>query len=360
MSRNLSLVKLLAGMVLLLLAGFQANGQELVSHPNQSQPLAARWAWGLEQTRTNNQEAWLVYRIGVRVDERLGLQTDSRRFSYYEWNRSYRSDRWDWYDSSAGWHNGHSLEAIQNGIRGHQQSFSQPRQLLVAAQVQDGMILRWRTTTADTNSQWGVQPVYWLGDASNAASFQLLAGLLREGSHDQDNHFLINLLGLHDDAQRRSFLLDLFNNPSWQEDKPVILQTLAIQPDAAVQSQLLRTARDAQESLTTRRVAVSALSLFDSPEVIETLFALLDISEPSELRREALESLVHFDATNVVERLNAIAWGDGDSRVRERAVQSLGELQTVAANELLMELARNHPVERTRREAMGVLEDNLF
>ena len=79
-----------------------------------------------------------------------------------------------------------------------------------------------------------------------------------------------------------------------------------------------------------------------------------------ELRAEAVDTLASFEPSLVIDQLNRLAWGDSDEEVRENAVQGLGDLVSQSANSLLLEIARNHPSNETRREAMEVLEDLVF
>lgn len=79
-----------------------------------------------------------------------------------------------------------------------------------------------------------------------------------------------------------------------------------------------------------------------------------------DLRSEAVDTLAEFDANLVLTDLNRLAWSDDSDEVRENAVKALADLSDGTVNGLLMEIARNHPSNHTRREAMDELQDRVL
>ncbi|MCG8415849.1 MAG: HEAT repeat domain-containing protein [Pseudomonadales bacterium] len=466
-----------------------AGAQTVLEKPASISSLTDAWQWGVEQAQDQS-AAWVAYGFSALLDEKLQVALSSRHEHYIEWNRASRNRWWgEWYSSNqSGWQNKHSLAALQTGNASTQMDYVVQHELLFLARFVDGEAEALHVLPQDALMNWGNTSVYWLGEFSEEESFQHHLQLLATSESESIRRTLVRSLGLHDSQERNGTLVGLIEDENQANLQWAAIESLAMRKSPQVAAFLTDIARDENADLSARRIAISALSRYDTPaniqllaelstqlnpqavrreaveslsimpgdtssEILRELIAvdddrhvviealsglsirpgefetIADVAEsnrddhirevamelaadmdgerafpllqdlfeddpnrdlreealqamdnvPSELaipyllevanaagrydgemRAEAVDTLAEFDASLVLDDLNRLAWSDSNEDVREDAVRAMADLDDPAVGNLLLDIARNHPSNHTRREALDELEDRVL
>ena len=119
---------------------------------------------------------------------------------------------------------------------------------------------------------------------------------------------------------------------------------------------LLSTIATSDPEIAVRVQAVETLGEIDDPKAVERLGELARTHPHERVRAEAVETLGERPAAATsVALLKRIALDDRSAHVQNEAIEALSELPDGAGIGALVELAREHPAERIRKQALEVL-----
>jgi len=116
---------------------------------------------------------------------------------------------------------------------------------------------------------------------------------------------------------------------------------------------------DAEQAPEVKRSALQALGNIKNPRVEEKLFEVARNGEPIDLRRQAIHLLGERVGKRSFEFLSATAQGsDGNAEVQVQAVKAIGERRSDESIALLIKIAKTHPNQQVRKQAVRTLGDS--
>ena len=342
--------------LLALLCTGNASAQTLIPAPDSNAALSEKWGWGSEQASDPDENsAWVAYQFSVEVDEKLGIAISSNENDYRQWNRySGNSTRSNWvYRDGGDWRNGLSLQSMLAGNTSTQQDYPVRKELLFLANFAYGELREVRVVDVGSVVNWHQSPVHWLGRVAEQESFRLLLGLFDSGYLDNFDRALARAIGLHRDPDRNTFLISALANEDLLTIRPALLEGIAQQESIEVQSLLMSRASDENETTLLRRIAISALSRYDSAAAEAMLIDLAGFMNPQQIRQEALESLGLFFSDAVTQTLRAVVLTESSDAIVEEALASLSrrpdQFDTISS------VAQTHSSSDIREEAISLL-----
>lgn len=190
------------------------------------------------------------------------------------------------------------------------------------------------------------------------ASLQVLEGVLR----GEDNRSVVQeaLRGLARYPQMYDRIVEVAETHSDAGIRESALELAAYMGRARAFS-LLRNQFNEDPDRNVREEALRSLDAVPADQAVPFLIEVANNNAINvDLREEAVDTLSNFAPELVMADLQRLAWSDSSEDVRENAVKALGELDHNTVNDLLLEIARNHPSSHTRREAMDELQDRVL
>ncbi|GJM14405.1 MAG: hypothetical protein DHS20C12_28080 [Pseudohongiella sp.] len=334
---------------LLIPAG--AAAQQLIATPDAMTTLREKWNWATELAAQENvANTSVAYQFSVQLDEKLGVAISSLGNDYYQWNN--RRGNW-YYGDSSRWNNGLSMQSLLAGNVNSQQDFPVSKNMLLLANYRHGELRELKVVEADSVIDWRQSPIYWLGRVSEEESFRFLVGLFATLDATDKRSALVRAIGLHRGDDRDSFLIRALGQAEYSALRPAVLESIALQESLAAQSLLMDVAQDDNDTVTARRIAISALSRYESAQVEAALVELAGNLNPQAIRREALESLGSFSSPQASQTLQSIMQNDTNIAVVEEAMRSLS--LRPEAFDAISAVARNHSNSELREEAVSIL-----
>lgn len=156
-------------------------------------------------------------------------------------------------------------------------------------------------------------------------------------------------------AQAR--LLEIARNDTNPELRKSAIRVMSERGEAVIDD--LIKIFDAEQSQDVRRNALQALSEIRSPRVEDKLFAVASSNESLEVRKQAIRSLGERVGRKSFEFLSATAQSpDGNAEVQMQAVRSIGEHHSGEAVPLLIKIAKTHPNQLVRKQAIRSLGES--
>ncbi len=338
-----------------LLLGATTQAQTVTNKPASISSLAQAWEWGLEEVN-NQSNAWIAFGYTVELDEKLEVGLSSRHDDFIEWNRPSRGrwgGRWsgEWYNiDSGGWRNRHSLASLQANVSTPQDDYTVQQRVLFLARYEDNAIAELRVIEEDALINWFDLPVYWLGDVSQQESFTHQQSMLSPLSTDAIQRTIVRSLGLHNIANRDDVIIAIANDESRPALRFAAIESIAFQKSDSVAEYLADIAQDENEVLGARKIAISALSRYNSTSNLRLLSELSNRMNPQGVRQEAIASLSLIPGETSNEVLRELATVDDDRHIVMAALAGLSrrpsEYDTVA------DVAENHRDEEIRETAL--------
>jgi HEAT repeat protein/beta-lactamase regulating signal transducer with metallopeptidase domain len=183
-----------------------------------------------------------------------------------------------------------------------------------------------------------------------------LSSIAKEDREREIQTEAVETLGEIDDPRARQRVRELATSHASADVRREAIETITEHSEPA---EALKTLREAIEREADRSVRVDAIERLAHVEDARARTALAEIArthKDEELRAEAVESLGEVQpSADTADILKGIAERDGSQRVREEAIETLSELHDGAGISALVELARSHADERTRRSALEAL-----
>jgi HEAT repeat protein len=212
--------------------------------------------------------------------------------------------------------------------------------------------------SAQLGFDFGRTPVFWLGDAPEAQSFERARSLFEQARTEKIQVFLIELASLHSDTNVVApFLTSLVDPSSWP---PAIRREAAEgfdhHHDPRSVDVLLRVARTDPDS-SVRAEAAETIGEVQTPQSIPALNDLVSQSSDPAVRREAAEAYADQPAALALPAIERVIATNEYEEVLSEAVEALGEVHDPGAVSALTRIVWEHPQEAIQREAVETLGD---
>ena len=321
----------------------------VIKHPDPTRPLAQRWEWAHTQARRLDRRMyWIGYRISrpawlehlVYIDREAvvtgpNITLSGRMFGDFE-GFMFRGSRLAALLGSGDSDDIAMLFGFDGSrlVRVHIASFHLPADLANRA-------------------------LFWLGDAGDAESVPLAAGLLAATRDTRLREDVVGAVGIHGSSDLAvPILAGWLTGREPADFRAQAAEWLGFHPTAAAVNALSRAARgDADPGV--RREAAEALGDSAAPAATDSAIAIARTANDVEVRREAVEGLGQKDNDRALAALLAIARDDRDIDVQREAVESLGEMPNGRGLPAVRDLARTHGHPDIRREAVESLGEHL-
>jgi HEAT repeat protein len=203
--------------------------------------------------------------------------------------------------------------------------------------------------------EFGRTPVFWLGDAPEAQSFDSVQGLFNQTRTRDIQLLLIDLASLHSNTDVVAPFLTRLLNPSWpSEIRGEAAEGFEHHHDPRSVEILLRVARtDADSSV--RAEAAEAIGEVQVPQSIPALTELVNESTDPEVRREAAEAFASQPAARAVPAIERVIATSEHDDVLGEAIEALGEIGGASVLPLLVQTANGHPNRHAQQEAVETI-----
>ncbi len=303
----------------------EADGQEpvIIRHPDASQPLARRWAWGVEQMgRRDMARAWIAYSIPTRLAPDQGWFVEAGGIELSSIDRA-------------------PLNSVLNAPEDHA--------VLLFAVSRDGELER-VSGRHGVGMDLGGRPVMWLGAADGAESFAQLRRMA-DGLRDPElRENLVEMIGIHPGSQVVPYLAAVLGRDGSNGVRQEAAGALSLHAtDESLAA--LRTAVQRDGSDDVRREAVEAAGEHGTAPAAALLRELATGHRDPGIRRTAAEALGRHPDPSRLETLRAVVFGDRDADVAREAVEALQRFDPALSGPLLERIAWTHPVQDVARQA---------
>lgn len=193
---------------------------------------------------------------------------------------------------------------------------------------------------------------YWLGEAQEEESLELIKGLFAKAESERAKKGLILAAGLHGTPRLViPFLEKILKGDESDKLRKDAAFWIGQQNDAAGLRVLVRAA-GSDFSKEVREGAVFAVSQVELPEAVDELIALARNARLADVRKQAVFWLGQAASEKAGPTLEEFARKDGDLDVQEQAVFALSQLPGNQGVEPLIKLAKTHPVPGIRKKAI--------
>jgi len=184
--------------------------------------------------------------------------------------------------------------------------------------------------------------------------------LMKIYANDTDNEVkrtVLHALSETKSPKAQARLLDLARSEPNPELRRQAIRVLA-ERGAAVVDDLIKL-YDAERTAEVRRAVLQALSEIKSNQVEDKLFEVARGDENLELRRHAIRLLGERAGKRSLDFLSVTAQSaDGNAEVQIQAVRAISERQADEAVPLLIKIARTHPNQMVRKQAIRSLGES--
>ncbi|HXD34347.1 MAG TPA: HEAT repeat domain-containing protein [Pyrinomonadaceae bacterium] len=221
------------------------------------------------------------------------------------------------------------------------------------------------------------------------AAFAFILRVAKSDSDREARRTAVRQLGEFDRPAAVDELIKIYTSDADYEVKRTVLHSLAETKQAKAQTRLLELARtepsqelrkqaihvlsergaeviddliklyDAERAAEVRKTVLHSLAEIKDNRVEDKLFAVARNDENVELRRQAIHLLGERAGKRSLDFLSATAQGtDGDAEVQMQAVRAISERPSDEAVPLLIKIARTHPNQMVRKQAIRALGES--
>ena len=167
----------------------------------------------------------------------------------------------------------------------------------------------------------------------------------------------LRALGETKSARAQARLLEIAKTDNNPELRKQAIRVLSERGEGAIDD--LLKLFDSEQSQDVRRTVLQALSEIKSPRVEDKLFAVAGGNENIEVRKQAIRLLGERVGRKSLEFLSATAQSaDGNAEVQMQAVRSISEHHSEESVPLLIKIAKTHPNQLVRKQAIRSLGDS--
>jgi len=196
------------------------------------------------------------------------------------------------------------------------------------------------------------RPLYWLGEASEDESLDVIKGLFGKAGSGKAKEGLVAAAGMHGNARLViPFLEKILTGGESDGLRKDAAFWIGQQNDAAGLKILVRAA-NSDRSREVREGAVFGISQVDLPGAVDELITLAGDASQPDVRKQAVFWLSEIASDKAAPALEEFAGKSGDIEVQEQAVFALSQLPRNQGVEPLIKLAKTHPDPRVRKKAV--------
>ena len=203
--------------------------------------------------------------------------------------------------------------------------------------------------------EFGRTPVFWLGDAPEAQSFERVQSLFGQTRTEKIQVLLIEVASLHSNTDVVIPFLTRLVDRSWP---PAIRREAAEgfghHHDPRSVEILLRVARTDSDS-SVRAEAAETIGEVQTPQSIPALTDLVNESTDPEVRREAAEAFADQPAERALPAIERVIATNEYEDVLTEVIEALGEIGDSGELPLLVQTANGHPNRRAQQEAVETI-----
>jgi HEAT repeat protein/beta-lactamase regulating signal transducer with metallopeptidase domain len=203
---------------------------------------------------------------------------------------------------------------------------------------------------------FGRTPVFWIGDAPEAQSFEQVRTLFGQARDQRIQTFLIELASMHSNTDMVAPFLASLMERSWPPSiREEAAEGFGHHHDPRSVEILLRAARTDPDS-SVRAEAAETIGEVQTPQSIPALTDLVAQSTDADVRSEAAEGFGEQPADRAIPAIEHVLATSTHDEVLSEAVEALSEFGA-AALPVLVQTANAHPHATARREAVETLGD---
>ncbi|MCI0415622.1 HEAT repeat domain-containing protein [bacterium] len=338
--------------LLLFLASFDLCASvKVIKHPDPGESLAARWKWAINKAQGEEFENgfWIAYMIkrlmpanvtmGHFDDNRVaptlmevisGIRPTTQKTTIRE-----------------------EAESILNQLEvPSDKMIWKEIAVLIQFQQPSRNISRINFSNVELTFSLKNLPVFWLGNAENQQSIEMLKTLYQNTSVSKRREELIGAIGIH---QSPDLVIPFLKGiVAGREDaavrKSAIFWLGQTQEPAALK--FLLNVASTIEHTELGKSAVFSISQMKFPEANQALIELANQKDNRVARLEAIFWIGQQGFDEAPKILEQIVFHDGDQEAQEKAVFSCSQLKRELGIPVLIRIARNHKESRIREEAI--------
>jgi HEAT repeat protein len=202
------------------------------------------------------------------------------------------------------------------------------------------------------------KPLFWLGYADEAQSFERVRGLFERARAEDIQKLLIELASMHGNSNVViPFLTRLVELSQPSAIRHEAAEGFGHHHEPRSVEILLRVARTDPMS-EVRAEAAETIGDVQTPQAVPALIDLVDRSEDPEVVNEAVEALGAQDDPRALDALVRIVWEHDHEQVQHEAVETIGDRhEDAGAMPALERIVREHQREGVVSEAIETLTD---
>ncbi len=349
--------------VLALALPQQGVAQAVKIHADESEMLAARMDWAARQA-SRGEGYWVGYNITKLMRPNswigsIGGKNWNRRKSLYALIG--QEDREEELPDELKEDPGFSMTGTMNfGKHNRDSNVRVMRDIAILMYVKKNR--KEPTELKITNMSLGVdlenRPLFWLGEAENDESVEMLQEIFHAAEHKDIKSDLLGAISMHENKARRlaflSQILDDEKSPDLREDAAFWVGQLDMPEGLAVLKKVIAT----DQSMDVREHAVFSMSEMSSEEALEALIELAQHGRQKPVREKAIFWLSQHASKNAIQVIEEIVMDDQDRAIQEQAVFALSQFPADESVPRLIEIAENHQSVEVRKKAIFWLGDS--
>ena len=309
--------------------------------PRPNDPLADRWRWALDDARRQGiGDFWIVYRFDTPTHAQDLMMSDTREGSIV---------------STSG-------RVVTQGppladLLDDSGSAGNVTVLLHYGGARADAIDRGGYRSTRLGFEFGRTPVFWLGSAPEAQSFERVQELFGQAPNEKIQELLIELASLHPTTDLVLPFLTRLVDPA---------NSIAIRREAAEgfdhhhdprSVEILMRVADTDTVSEVRAEAAETIGEVQTPQSIPALTKLATNSPDRAVRREAAEAFADQPPALALPAIEALIATSDDDDVLVEAVEALSEIEDPQVMALLVRTATAHPNRKAQLEAVETLGD---
>jgi len=323
---------------LLLMAAAAAQAPVLRA-PDEAAPLAAKWAWALKQAPAKG-EFFIGYEIEAQLEEGFLL------LSGHGWL------------SGAVHFDGLSMDSLLAGVtpaagRG-QRVHKVAKRLALVFPIAAGTPGELHVSNMELPTGIGHGQLAWLGRATTADSYRLLADIYEKTEPYRERGRLIEAIGYHDLDQATNFLAEIRASKARRDLRKEAVAALARQSAARAADMLIESALREPDG-EVRVEAVAALKNLASDRALTTLITLANGNHPHDVRAEAVQGLGEIGDNKSMSTLHSLLDKERDEHVVVEVIEALSDYRDEF--DRIATVARRHANTEVREKAIETLVD---
>ncbi len=336
--------------------------QQIIHHPNNSDPLEGRWAWAWKEVaiRKPANGFWIGYGIQRWMGEHslIGSFWDDsgdRDVSLHELLYGQKESQ-TLSDDEEGLRRGTERALAKRSGR----PYVEPKLLkgiailLAYGSAGDEPMQPRKIVICNLSASVDLHehPLLWLGSSHDEESVAFLRNMFDQPHTERIRESLVFAISLHDSSDRAlRFLRDVLTGGESERIRGSAAFFLG-ERDREEDVTLLVKLATHDASRRVRGQAVFGLSRMQSDVAVEALIELAKHCERKDVREKAIFWIGQKASDRALGTLKEIAFSDDETGIQRQAVFALSRLKNADGVKELIEIAKSHKSSQIRREAM--------